>query len=264
MTGNEESASPSSSYICFNNNDPDGIFSNAKIRKAFSLAIDRESFLKNVTKKDKPAYGLVPYGVNNEESEYRKEVEDPLKKSKDEDPVALFEEGLKEIGKTRDEITVTFLQSNAEETTKLNSEYFQRAWQEKFGIKIKIDTAADNSTFNNTVSRGMYQICNTGWGADYNDPMTFMQCYLTGDGNNPAFFANEEYDKLVNEAKSEPDMKKRQESFEKAEDILINEDAGLAPLSYSFKENLINKDLKDYQFNGAGGPEIELKTASWE
>lgn len=260
----EENANPSSSYICFNNNDPDGVFSNAKIRKAFSLAIDRESFLKNVQKKNKPAYGLVPYGINNEESMYREEIEDPLLKSKDEDPVALFEEGLKEIGKTRDEITVTFLQSNANNDTKLNSEFFQRQWQEKFGITVKIDTAADNSTFNNTVSKGMYQICNTGWGADYNDPMTFMQCYLTGDGNNPAFFSNGEYDKLVNEAKSEQDMKTRQEKFAKAENILINEDAGIAPLSYSFQENLINKNLKDYGINGSGGPLIELKNAYME
>ncbi|MFQ9393484.1 MAG: hypothetical protein ACLR2E_03930 [Lachnospiraceae bacterium] len=35
--------------------------------------------------------------------------------------------------------------------------------------------------------------------------MTFMQCYTTGDGNNPAFFSDAEYDELVNACKTESD-----------------------------------------------------------
>lgn len=258
-----ENANPGSSYIAFNNQDPNGIFTNAKIRKAFSLAIDREVFVDNVLKKDKPGYGLVPYSINNGETKYREEVNDPLLESK-EDPKALFEEGLKEIGKSGEQITVTFLQSNANNDTKVKAEFFQNQWQSILGVTVKIDTAADNATFNNQVSKGLYQICNTGWGADYNDPMTFMQCYLTGDGNNPALFSNSRYDELINACKSEPDMKIRQEKIAEAEKILIAEEAGIAPLTYSFKRNLVNKSLKGYSFNGSGGPEIELKTAYFE
>ncbi|GAA4652990.1 peptide ABC transporter substrate-binding protein [Anaerocolumna aminovalerica] len=258
-----ENANPGSSYIAFNNQDPNGIFTNAKIRKAFSLAIDREVFVDNVLKKDKPGYGLVPYSINNGETKYREEVTDPLLECK-EDPKTLFEEGLKEIGKSGEPITVTFLQSNANNDTKVKAEFFQNQWQSILGVTVKIDTAADNATFNNQVSKGLYQICNTGWGADYNDPMTFMQCYLTGDGNNPALFSNSRYDELINACKSEPDMKIRQEKIAEAEKILIAEEAGIAPLTYSFKRNLVDKSLKGYSFNGSGGPEIELKTAYFE
>lgn len=258
-----ENPNPGSSYIAFNNQDPNGIFTNAKIRKAFSLAIDREVFVNNVLKKDKPGYGLVPYSINNGETKYREVVKDPLLECT-EDPKVLFEEGLKEIGKSGENITVTFLQSNANNDTKVKAEFFQNQWQSILGVTVKIDTAADNATFNNQVSKGLYQICNTGWGADYNDPMTFMQCYVTGDGNNPALFSDSKYDELINSSKSEQDMKIRQEKIAQAEKILIAEEAGIAPLTYSFKRNLVNKSLKGYNFNGSGGPEIELKTAYFE
>lgn len=258
-----EFANPGSNYIAFNNKDSEGVFSNAKIRKAFSLAIDRELFATNVAQKDKAGYGLVPYSINNGETMYREKVEEPLFASK-EDPKALFEEGLKEIGKEGQQLTVTFLQSNSNNDTKVKSEFFQEQWQSKLGVIVKIDTAADNATFNNQVSKGLYQICNTGWGADYNDPMTFMQCYTTGDGNNPAFFSNSKYDELVNACKTETDMAVRETKIAEAEKILIADEAGVAPLTFSFKKNLIVPGLKSYGFNGSGGPAIELKTAYFE
>ena len=129
---------------------------------------------------------------------------------------------------------------------------------------MKIDTAADNATFNATVSKGMYQICNTGWGADYNDPMTFMQLYTTGDGNNAPFASNEKYDQLINECKTELDMKVREQKFAEAEQILLSEEASIAPLTYSLSKNLVNSQVKGLAFNGAGGPAIEFKTAHIE
>lgn len=258
-----ELAKPGNSYICFNNQDPEGIFTNAKIRKAFSLAIDRETYVEKVLRKDTPAYGIIPPATNNGDTKFRDNVEEPLKDNKEE-AKALFEEGLAEIGKKAEDITVTFLQGNANNDTKVKSEFFQNQWETTLGVKVKIDTAADNATFNATVSKGMYQICNTGWGADYNDPMTFMQLYTTGDGNNAPFASNEKYDQLINECKTELDMKVREQKFAEAEQILLSEEASIAPLTYSLSKNLVNSQVKGLAFNGAGGPAIEFKTAHIE
>ena len=43
---------PGNAYICFNNEDPDGVFSNENIRKAFAIAFDRETYVKSVLKKN--------------------------------------------------------------------------------------------------------------------------------------------------------------------------------------------------------------------
>lgn len=258
-----EGASPRSSYICFNNQDPDKIFTNANIRKAFSLSIDREALVTNVEKKDKAAYGLVPFGLSNGDTIFRDKVEEPLKPSASQDPKALLQQGLKELGlDPSKQITVTFLQRNSDSDTKVQGEFYQNQWESKLGVSVKIDTASDTATFNQTVSKGLYQVCQTGWGADYNDPMTFMQCWTTGDGNNPAFFSDQKYDQLVNACKTLSDESQRLDNFKQAEEILIDEKAGIAPLTYTFSKNLVNKRLQGAILNGAGGPMVEFKYAS--
>ena len=256
-----EGPQPRYSYICFNNEDPNGIFTNEKIRMAFSIALDRESLVKNVMKKDQAAYGMIPYGLSIGEELFRDIYPEPMKDFLAQDPKALLEEGLKELGKEGEQITVTFLQKNSDNDTKVQAEYYQNQWQTKLGVIVKIDTASDNSSFNNQVSKGLYQVCQTGWGADYNDPMTFMQCYMTGDGNNPAFFSDAKYDELVEACKTESDMKVRGEKFAEAEKIITVEHCGLAPITFTYDKNVAKSSVKGFYINGAGGPAIELKSA---
>ena len=102
-----------------------------------------------------------------------------MKELLEQDPVELLNKGLEEIGKAGETLEVTFLQRNADNETKVAAEYYQNQWQTKLGVVVNIETASDNSSFNNQVSKGQYQICQTGWGADYNDPMTFMPVSYT-------------------------------------------------------------------------------------
>lgn len=251
----------SNSYICFNNNDPNGVFTNEKIRKAFAIVFDRDSYASNVLKKNKAAGGLIPYGMSIGTDEYRELYKEPMSELLSQDPKALLEEGLKEIGKEGQTLEVTFLQKNSNNETKVAAEYYQDQWQSKLGVKVNIETASDNSSFNNQVSKGMYQVCETGWGADYNDPMTFFQCYTTGDGNNPAFFSDATYDELVNACKIESDMSKRGENFAKAEKILTVEKCGISPVTFGYQNIVLNSKLKGVYINGSGGPSIELRDA---
>ena len=54
---------PRNSYICFNNEDPNGVFTNEKIRKAFAIAFDREAYATQVLDSNKAAYGEIPPGT---------------------------------------------------------------------------------------------------------------------------------------------------------------------------------------------------------
>jgi len=256
---------PSVSYVAFNNRDKNKIFTNAKVRLAFSLAIDREGYINNVIKKDMPTYGFVPYGTNNGDTVFRDKVEEPLKAVKEQDPKKLLEEGLKELGMDPNkQIEVTFLQRNTNADQRVLGEFYQDQWQKKLGVKVKIDVASDSATFNTTIGKGEYQIAQTGWGADYNDPMTFLELFLTIQGdtrtNNSIFFSDAEYDRLIKAAAAEPDMNKRLELFKQAEKILVVDKAGLAPVSFSYKTNYSQKYVMGALFQ-ACGPAFELKTA---
>lgn len=253
---------PRNSYICFNNKDPKGVFTNEKIRKAFSIAFDRKAYAEKVLKKNKPAYGEIPPGTAiGDKDTFRDLYPEPMKELLSQNPKELLEEGMKEIGKEGEKLEITFLQKNSDNETKVAAEYYQDQWQKNLGVKVNIETASDNSSFNNQVSKGQYQVCETGWGADYNDPMTFMQCYTTGDGNNPAFFSDPEYDKLVNACKTEQDEKLRGDNFAKAEKILTVDKCGISPVTYSYSNVLVSKKLKGVQVNGAGGPALEFRNA---
>lgn len=246
-------------YVIFNNSDSEGIFTNAKIRKAFALAIDRETFVENVLQTGEPAYGMVPPTITLGEYNYRDNVEEPLLAEKDTDSKALLEEGLKEIGKEGETLEVTFLQRGSDSTSKAQAEFFQGQWQEKLGVKVKIDIAADSPTFNSTIQSGKYQIGLTGWNASYNDPSTFFEQFAS-DGNNPAFSSNEEYDIYYKQAGQELDDKKRMEAFAAAEKIALSEEAFVAPVYYSIKNNLISTKLEGVTF-GIDLP-INLRNAS--
>lgn len=252
---------PRNSYICFNNEDPNGVFTNEKIRKAFAIAFDREAYATKVLKKNQAAYGEIPYGTAVGEELFRDLYDEPMEELLKQDAKKLLEEGLKEIGKEGETLEITFIQRNSDNETKVAAEYYQDQWQKNLGVTVKIETASDNSAFNNQVSKGLYQVCETGWGADYNDPMTFMQCYTTGDGNNPAFFSDAEYDELVNACKTEQDMSKRAENFAKAEKILTVDKCGISPVTFTYSNTLLSKNLKGVYVNGAGGPSIEFRDA---
>lgn len=250
---------PSLSYIAFNNKSTNKLLTNAKVRLALSLAIDREGFVKNVVKKDKAAYGFIPYGMNNGDKIFREAVKEPLKALANQDPKKLYQEGLKELGlDVTKQYEITFLQKNANSGSKVAGEFFQDQWQKKIGVKVKIDVASDSATFNKMIMKGTYEVAQTGWGADYNDPMTFMGMYLTGDGNNAAHFSNTDYDRLVKDAATNPDMTKRLEAFTNAEKILVADKAAIAPLTFNIATNFIQKYVKGLQVQ-AGGPAYELK-----
>jgi len=249
---------PRVGYIAFNNEDPNNIFTNEKVRLAFSLSLDRDGYVKNVVKKDQPSYGLVPYGLNNGDKVFREEVEEPLKEIKDQDPKKLLKQGLEELGlDPNEQIEITFLQQNANADTRVIGEFYQSQWQENLNVKVNIDTASDSATFNNMIMKGTYQVAQTGWGADYNDPMTFMGLFVSGDGNNSAFFSDSKYDELVKEASVESDMEKRLNMFKEAEKILIADKAGIAPLTFN-ATNYLQGYVKGLNIE-AGGPAYELK-----
>lgn len=250
---------PSVGYIAFNNNDPNKIFTNEKVRLAFSLALDRDGYVKNVTKNDQAAYAFVPYGLNNGDEVFREAVEEPLKALKNQDPKELLKQGLQELGLDPDkQIEVTFLQRNADADTRVIGEFYQSQWEENLNVKVNIDTASDGATFNTMIMKGTYQVAQTGWGADYNDPMTFMGLFITGDGNNSAFFSDSQYDELVKKASTELDMGKRLEMFKEAEKILIADKAGIAPLTFNVASNYLQSYVKGLSIE-AGGPAYELK-----
>ena len=112
---------------------------------------------------------------------------------------------------------------NTSDNHKAIGEALQQMWQDELGVTVNLVNQEWN-TFLQTRKEGNYSIARNGWIADYNDPMSFLDMWLTGGGNNDAHYSNAEYDALIMQAKSTSDAAERMRLMHQAEDILMGED----------------------------------------
>ncbi|WMJ81092.1 peptide ABC transporter substrate-binding protein [Clostridium sp. MB40-C1] len=261
-----EDVAPSAFYMMYNQSGKNKLLTNSKIRLALSLAINREDYVNKVYKRGFVAYGLMPTKLLCGDKEYRQMVQEPLKELMGKkDPKALFVEGLKELGLDPDPAkhTLRFLPQDSGAFEKQSAEFFQNTWKQKIGVNFKIDTAASFADYLNKSLSGDFEVAMSGWGADYNDPYTFIEQFQKDNGNNHGKYNNPKYEEYIKQSIGVTDTAKRTEIFKKAERLLVNEDAGIAPLFYKDKRYATQKTVKGVQYPAFGGI-YELKWASVE
>lgn len=108
------------------------------------------------------------------------------------------------------------------------AEYLQTAWSE-LGIDVTIETV-EWASFTPQRRAGDYDVCRNGWVMDYDDPSNMLELFQTGNGNNDGKYSNPEFDAAI-EASKVADKAAHFEQLHKAEDILM-EDMGCIPVAY--------------------------------
>ena len=229
-------------YMFFNQKEK--LFSNAKVRKAFSVALNREEIEKDLTKGlDKSAFGWVAPCVMIGEENYREVSPEPVEELIKENPDAkkLLSEGLKELGMDSDpsKLTISLMCPDYEKTF---AEYAQQSLKETLGVNIEID-AAEWTVFQER-NRGLdYQFGIKSYMALYNDPSSVMNLWFSDNNTVPIGWGSEEYDKLVKEANASIDTELRKSNFQKAEKILLYDEAAIAPYSFVASKNFTQKNV---------------------
>ncbi|PJI08447.1 MULTISPECIES: peptide ABC transporter substrate-binding protein [Clostridium] len=241
--------SSSTGYLLFNIKDSNKFMTNAKIRKAISLALNREDYLKTIEYGvGKTAYSWVPDAVDVGHTSYRSQANVSLKESK-EDPKELFKEGLKELGMSTDlsKVVINDEEAGTDERHKKEGDYLINTFKQKLGITIKVDYKEWKQFLQDEEDLKYEMQSGELWGADYNDPMTFLDMWETEAAKTTDGYSNKEYDSLIEAAKVEKDQSKRLDDFKKAEEILINKDAAFAPTFSEGQSIFVRKYVKGYQ-----------------
>ena len=242
-------------YVCFNNQKAP--FDDVNVRRAFSLAIDRNYIVQQVTQSGEvPAGGWVPSNVvdaqGTDGDDFRTVGGDYIDVNDYEANCELARQLLAEAGYPNGEgfPEVTYLY-NTDERHGAIAEALQSMWKEVLGVQVRLDNQ-DWNVFLETRSKGEYSMCRNGWIADYNDPVSFLDMFMTSNGNNDAHYSNSEYDAIMTEVLSDSDAEGRMALMHQAEDLLMEQDCAIAPLYYYSNPYMISDNVHGMYYSPLG------------
>ncbi|AEE96713.1 ABC transporter substrate-binding protein [Mahella australiensis] len=138
--------------------------------------------------------------------------------------------------------TIKFLADDGD-VAQRDAQAFQEMWKRNLGINVEIETTTFKNRRERMQSRD-YQIVYAGWSPDYNDPMTFMDLWITGSGLNEADYSNPQYDELIDKAKKSADNNERMDAMMEAEKILM-EDMPIGPIYFRYRDYVKKPEVKD-------------------
>jgi oligopeptide transport system substrate-binding protein len=223
---------------------------NLNIRKALMIGFDREALTQQILQDGSlPAYGFVPPAIHpGPGNQSFREANGDLVPKDVESARALWEKGVEEVGETP-QLSMLFGDTSLDRDV---ATFMQDQYKKYLGVEFDVETVTFNTALER-VDAEDYQInYSFGWIGDYDDPMTFMDLYLSDSPFNNSFFENEEYDRLIKEAQSTSDLDKRMQNMLEAERILI-EQAATVPVYFQVWAGLQQSYLKGYAPHSFGG-----------
>ena len=206
-------------------------FNNAKVRQAFGMSVDIDSYINDVLADGSvKADGLVPPGIAGANGDYAEARGSIQPKYDPAQAKTLLAEGLKEVGMTADQFKPVFTSTNTTSGQR-DAAFFQEQWKTNLGVSVEIKLLDNKARFEAMQSQN-FQFVMAGWSPDYNDPMTFLDMFMTNNGNNNGKYSNKTYDDLVTKAINEADPAKRQDYLIQAEKLVASTDAAIYPIYY--------------------------------
>jgi len=216
---------------------------NPKLRRALTLAIDRDIITNQVTGAGQlPSFGWVP-PVNGYESQKMPEAA-WTQAEREAEARRLYAEA----GYTADNPLRTEIIYNTQEDHKRIALAVSAMWKQVLGVEVSILNQEWKVFLDTRRQKIDTQIFRGGWIGDYNDPFTFAELMLSTSGLNDSGYANPAYDALLREATKEGDLVRRAELLEQAERILL-EDLPILPMYYYVTSKLVKPWVGGYESN---------------
>ncbi|MSU24207.1 MAG: peptide ABC transporter substrate-binding protein [Opitutus sp.] len=223
-------------FLRFNTTKPP--LNDVRVRRALSLAIDRDRFVRDVLHGHQlPAGHLTPPDTAGFTATTKVTL-DLLTAKK-----LLAEAGFP-AGQGFPHLEILY---NTTEANRLICEALQQMWRTGLGIDIGM-LNQESKVQSDSMRRLDYQIGRFAWIGDYLDPSTFLDLMLGDSGNNQTGWKNADYDRLVHEADHAPDPARRHALYQQAEQILAAE-APIAPVYFYTRNNLRRPEVKGWYGN---------------
>jgi oligopeptide transport system substrate-binding protein len=210
-------------------------------RRAMALAIPRQTIIDEVAQADQlPATGFTPEGMPgfdtiNPESEWLP-ADGDIERAK---------ELMSQVQKPKKNITLLLNDAPGHREIAVA---IQDAWKELgLNVTIKQQEWAQFLEFIGPPPDKSIDVFRLGWIGDYVDAMNFLELWTCESGNNSTNFCNEEYDRIVEEARTTEDNEERYELYSQLEDIMFGEDGEVpvAPIYFYTYVQLEKESVQD-------------------
>jgi oligopeptide transport system substrate-binding protein len=208
-------------------------FHDARVRRAFALAIDKQALIDRVTRlNERVASTLVPHGsipgypvvhgLGYDPERAREELKAAGWEDRDGDGVVENADGVRFP-------TVDILYSSSNPRYQNLSLAMRDMWKRE--LRVAAETRGkDTKLYRNDLQKGNFMIARGGWYGDYGDPTTWLDLQQSTNGNNDRGYRNPEYDRRLAEASVQEDPERRLAMLAEVERWLFTEEVPLLPL----------------------------------
>lgn len=215
-------------------------FDDIRVRKALAMAIDKKRIVNNITKAgEQVADHFVPPGTADYES--------PVGVSHD---PAQARQLLAEAGYPGGKgfPVFTYLMNNAPIDAQISVE-LQAMWEKELGVKMEI-RQTEWKVYLNEQSKLNFDLSRSSWIGDYNDANTFLDLFMSNNGNNRTGWKDETYDEIVRTANQQTDKEKRKRLLQSAEKKIIHDDLIIVPIYFYAGVNFFDpQKIEGIHFN---------------
>lgn len=248
---------PDSCVIYLNMDNTKAPFDNKKVRQAFALAIDRDNYIKAITRGiGKPYYSFLPAEVPGADASLGKQFAYNPEKARQMLADAGFPGG-KGLPRIRFNYTASAANQN-------RFEWFQSQFKQVLGVDIyanPMDGAVFEASNNQPIEK-LEGLTRNGWCADYFHASDYFGLVMAsgdknadgklteGEGNplNHPGYLNVEFDKLARQADQETDAAKQIELYKKLGAMLVD-DSPVAFINQGENLALINPRVKNLKYD---------------
>ncbi len=238
---------------------------NKNIRRALNLCVNREMLQKNLlragytvlTRMIPEKVCFEPDGTDfgGEKDRYKDVCGYDTKKARE-----YWEKGLEEIGES--EVVFEFLTSS---DTNVFMDILKEEWEKSLpGFKLKYRVVQPNVFYQEQFA-GNFDLCLSGWGADYGDPVSYLSLYVSGVRWNCPRFSSPVFDKMIEDVNNEPlvlDPAERFKKLHEAEDLLMEESV-VIPVYCEGTACLLSDEVTGLRFNSIN-PLVSFKYARFK
>lgn len=230
-----------------------GDLGNINLNRAIANAYNREQIADSVLKDGSvPANFFVPIklATGPDGKDFRDKTPKYFTEGK-EAAKEYWKKAKAEIGK--EEFTIELLFEDSESSKKV-AEFMKSEIETTLeGITINLKSQPKKTRLK-LLDKGEYEICLTRWGPDYQDPMTYLELFVTGGSMNYGYYSNSEFDKLIKQCKSgKISLEERWDLMKKSEEILLK-GGGPIPVYQTGASNLWNPRVTGVVNNSVGVP----------